>query len=254
MIVLTGIVIAKNESERIQQALKTLSFCDEILLIDNDSSDATADLAKEMGARVVSNLTRNDFAYLRNFASAEAQGEWLLYLDADEELSPNLRANIRHEITDPKADAYYLRRRDHFMGQVLEHGEVSKVYERGIIRLMKKNTGQWHGSIHEEWKTQNKISSVDGFIEHYPHQSIIEFLRHIKRYSQIRATELQKAGIRTNAGVIIMYPLGKFLYTYIIKGGFKDGAAGFIYSFMMSFHSFLVRSTLFIIQKAYDKK
>lgn len=251
---LTGIVIAKNEEDSILRCLKTLSFCDEILLIDNNSSDRTRDPAHDMGIRVITDKTQGDFSYLRNLAADEAKKGWLLYVDADEEVSQDLRANIKHELEDPQADAYYLRRRDHFMGQVLEHGEVSKVYERGIVRLMKKDSGSWKGPIHEEWETQGRISSLDGFIEHYPHQTLKEFLEHVNKYSQIRAQELFTSRKRTNALEIIAFPVGKFLYTYFMKGGVKDGVAGFIYSFMMSFHSFLVRSTLCIKQASHENK
>ncbi len=247
---LTGIVIAKNEEGSIQRCLKTLTFCDEILLIDNGSTDQTIERAREISARIISDNTRNNFSLLRNRAACEAQGDWLLYLDADEEISLDLRANIKHELENPKADGYYLRRRDHFMGKILEHGELAKVYERGIIRLMKKGSGAFRGSIHEEWETGGQISSLDGFIEHYPHQSLKQFLEHVNEYSQIRAEELLSNGKRTHVFEIIALPVGKFLYTYLVKGGAKDGIAGFIYSFMMSFHSYLVRSTLFIKQSA----
>ncbi len=249
---LTGIVIAKNEAETIVRALISLSFCDELLLIDNDSSDETAELARKSGARVVNDKKEGDFSFLRNHAAELSKGDWLLYLDADEEISADLRATIRHELENPKADAYYLRRRDHFMGQVLEHGEVATVYELGIIRLMKRGTGVWTGTIHEEWTTRSQISGLDGFIEHYPHPSIREFLRHVNNYSQIRALELFSTNKRTNMFEIVAYPVGKFIYTYFIKGGIKDGPAGFIYSIMMSFHSFLVRSTLFLRQSRHD--
>ncbi|QQS43704.1 glycosyltransferase family 2 protein [Candidatus Roizmanbacteria bacterium] len=249
---LTGIVIAKNEAEIVQQALKSLSFCDELLLIDNNSTDETGEIAHEAGARVIYDKTSGNFSNLRNLGAEQAKGNWLLYLDADEEISPDLRANIRHEMEQPSADAYYLRRRDRFMGRVLEHGEVAKVYKRGIIRLMKKGSGLWKGSIHEEWTTVGRISSLDGFIEHYPHQTIHEFLQHINTYSQIRADELFLLNKRTNMYEIVAFPIGKFLYTYVIKGGLKDGTAGFVYSFLMSFHSFLVRSTLFIKQMKHE--
>lgn len=251
---LTGIVIAKNEEPAIRRSLKSLAFCDEIILIDNNSTDNTAFYAKELGVTIMTEKSSNDFSHLRTIAANKAQGEWLLYLDADEEVSPDLRIHIRHELENPQADAYYLRRRDHFMGHILEHGEVAEVYERGIIRLMKKNSGCWKGAIHEEWKTTGIISSLDGFIEHYPHQSILEFIEHINRYSQIRAHELYRLGKHTHVFHIIGYPIFKFLYTYVLKAGFRDGAAGFIYSFLMSYHSFLVRSTLFVMHASNESE
>ncbi|MBP9691020.1 glycosyltransferase family 2 protein [Candidatus Woesebacteria bacterium] len=239
---LTAIIIARNEELNIASAVRSVSFSDEVLVIDNASSDKTSQVAQEHGARVVTSSIEGDFGTLRNFAVEQASNEWILFIDADEAVSDDLRVHIKHELEHPQFSGYYLRRRDHFWGRILEHGEVSTVYERGIIRLMKKATGAWKGNIHEEWTTDQVVGGIDGFIEHYPHPDIGSFLESINTYSTIRARELGKLGERVGIFQLIAYPIGKFVYTYIIKSGYRDGAAGFVYSFMMSFHSFLVRA------------
>lgn len=239
---LTGIIIAKNEEQTIDRAIASLKFCDEILVVDNNSTDSTSVVSHNACARVISSSITNDFAQLRNTAVSSATDEWMLFLDADEVISDDLRINIKHELEDAKYSSYYLRRRDHFWGKILEHGEVSSVYERGIIRLMKKGSGTWQGSIHETWQCNSEVGEIDGFIEHHPHPDISSFLESINDYSTIRAQGLIASGKKVGPLQLVSYPVGKFFYTYFLKGGYRDGVQGFIYSFMMSFHSFLVRA------------
>ncbi len=243
---LSGIVIVKNEEKQIIACIKSLSFCDEIIVVDNSSTDNTKTLVLAQGVKYLSSDIIGDFAALRNIGAQEAKGEWLLYIDADERISDALRANIKHELYTPSCSSYFLKRRDHFMGRTLENGEVSKVFHTGLVRLMKKGTGSWEGKIHEKWKTDEPIGELDGFIEHYPHQTLHEFLEHINRYSTYRAAELSTKRMKTNIFELVFYPLGKFVYTYFVKRGYMDGAAGFVYSFIMSFHSFLVRAKLYM--------
>lgn len=239
---ITGIIIARDEEKIIIRALQSLKFCTEMIVVDNNSSDNTAKVAEKAGAQVFDNKVHNNFARLRNDAMKHASHEWILFLDADEIISDDLRIHIKHELQNPQFSSYYLRRRDHFWGRILEHGEVATVYERGIIRLMKKGSGAWEGQIHEEWNSKDEIGEIDGFIEHVPHPDITSFLDSVNHYSSIRAHELMKSHVRVRPFQLVVYPVGKFFYTYIIKGGWRDGAHGFVYSLMMSFHSFLVRA------------
>jgi hypothetical protein len=149
--------------------------------------------------------------------------------------------------------AYRLKRRDFFWGHQVKYGEVSDAYNNGIIRLVKADAGTWIQPIHEEFKLNDPAGSagvLHGYIDHYAHQSVKEFLEHVNLYSTIRAKELKRQGKITNWFEIIAYPVGKFLYTFLIKTGFRDGIRGFIYSFMMAFHSFLVRSKLYLSQQS----
>jgi hypothetical protein len=101
------------------------------------------------------------------------------------------------------------------------------------------------GTVHEVFYTADNVGQLENFINHYPHPTLSEFINDINNYSSIRAEELFTQGVRTNVFQIIFYPLIKFKYNYFILFGFLDGPAGFVYSFMMSFHSFLVRSKLY---------
>ena len=242
---LSAIVIAKNEEKNIPRCLTSLTFADEIIVVDNTSTDTTGHMARAMKAKVITSSIQNNFSALRTVGMNYASGEWLLYIDADEEVTPELQKSILEAIEKNEKQVYYIKRRDNWWGRQVTHGEVSTAYNQGIIRLVKKGSGSWKHLVHEAFNSKYNAKTLHGYLDHYPHPDIASFIESINRYSSIRAKELYDKGVRSNIVTILTYPVGKFIYTYFIKGGFLDGAAGFVYSFMMSFHSFLVRSKLY---------
>jgi len=244
---ISAVILTKNEEGNLDRCLKSVSFCDEIVIIDDFSSDKTVEIAKRYKAKVCKRELNNDFSNQRQFAFNKASGEWLLFIDADEEVSLELKKDIKNVLFqgNQKIVAYYIKRRDIWWGRELRYGETQKVRNKGLIRLIKKNHGQWYGLVHEVLKTKEATSCLSGFLNHYPHPTLTEFINDINRYSSLRAKELfsQKKG--TNTCQIIFYPFLKFLLNYFIYLGFLDKAPGFVYAFMMSFHSFLVRVKLY---------
>lgn len=243
---LSAIVLTKNEESNIDRCLKSLDFCDEIIVVDDFSDDRTQEIAKKYQAKVFSRHLEGDFAAQRNFADQKATGDWLLHIDADEVVSDDLMKEIMIIVMSqhPRHNVYYIKRRDHFFNKIMTMGEVSQVYALGLVRLMKKNSGSWIGEVHEKFVTKEKIGELHQFIEHYPHKTLTDFIRKINYYSSIRADELYKKSKRVSILSIVFTPIGKFIYTYFVKFGFLEGAEGFMYSFFMAFHSFLVRAKL----------
>ena len=250
---ISAVILTKNEENNINRCLKSLDFCDEIIVIDDYSTDKTIDIINNVGNKNICSLHKrklnNDFASQRNFGLKKASNEWVLFIDADEEATNELAKEVRSYVLDgdwKESEAFYIKRRDFFWEKELKYGEIKKVREQGIIRLVKKNSGHWMGEVHEVFYPANKkVGQLNGFLNHYPHQASTEFINDVNRYSSIRAEELFNRGTRTNVFQIIFFPLGKFLYNYFFNLGFLDGPAGFTYSFMMSFHSFLVRAKLY---------
>lgn len=250
---LSCVIIAKDEEDNLKELLPSLSFCDEIIVIDDDSTDNTVKVTKSYKARVLKKSLNNDFAGLRNYGLKQAVGEWILFVDADERLSKELIAEIRENVKkNDQISAYYIKRRDFFWGREVQWGEVYSASHTGIIRLVKKNKGKWQGSVHEQFVTNAPVSKLKHSLAHYPHRNISDFLKSINKFSSIRARQKAIAGQSTGITQIIFLPMFKFIYTFFIKLGFLDGARGFVYSFMMSFHSFLYRSKLFFLLR--DKK
>lgn len=253
---ISAIILAKNEENNIKDCIATLSFCQEIIVIDDNSTDKTANIAKKLGAKVITHGLGNDFSSQRNFAMTKAKHLWILFIDADERVTLNLKKEILEKTKHPTADAYYLPRIDYMWGKLLKHGEVGNIY---ILRLARKDSGAWVGAVHENWITQGKTAELKAPLLHYPHVNTEEFLKEINHYSTIRAQELFEQKIKLSASwrmtlQILAYPIGKFLRNYILRLGFMDGIPGFVLAMLMSFHSFLVRAKLWQLQEKAQKK
>lgn len=246
---ISAVILAKNEERKIGKTIKSLSFCDEVIVVDDESSDATVQIAQKTGVKVLSHSKKNEFGGQRNWAMEQAKNDWILFVDADEDVSENLKSGIENLKLQPEVVAYSIPRRDFFWDTELKYGETKTARTRGIIRLVKKGGGVWIGAVHERYVSSGKVGKLDGYLNHHSHDSVSSFIQDINTYSTIRAAELASQGIDASPFGLIFIPFGKFIYTYFILGGFLDGPAGFVYSFVMSFHSFLVRAKL--ITKSY---
>jgi len=256
MTTLTGIVLTKNEENNIEKCLNSIKWCDEIIIVDDYSVDRTLEKIQiskskfqiKSQIQIFKKKLNDDFAEQRNFGMEKASGEWVIFVDADEKVTRKLQNEISQVVLNRGRNdicSYYIKRRDYFWGRELKYGETKKLRDRGIVRLVKKNSGKWVGKVHEEFQANCKTGKLNGFLDHYPHQTIREFINEVNFYSSLRARELLDNGKKTNVFEIIFFPLCKFIYTYFIKFGFLDGPAGFTYAFFMSFHSFLVRTKLY---------
>lgn len=241
---ISGVIIAKNEEDTIGKAINSISFCDEVIVIDDDSTDKTAEIAKGLGASVYKKALEKNFSALRNFGLDKAKGDWILFIDADEEVSKELKEEILESIEQDYA-GYSIKRKDFWWNKEIQHGEAGNM---ALLRLVRKGMGRWIGKVHEVLEIHGETNTLNGYLMHHPHQTIAEFIEHINVYSTMRAEELQDQHMRSTVFQIISYPIGKFIVNYFLRFGFKDGAAGFGYAFLMSFYSFLVRSKLFQLQ------
>lgn len=253
---IAAIILTKNEEKNIVSCLDALKWCNEIIVIDDHSGDETVSLAKKLGANVYTHSLENNFAQQRNFGLSKATREWVLFVDADERVSPELSKEIESRITnhesirqaqDPESiegsriNGFYIRRLDNLWGRILNHGETGNIK---FVRLAKKNAGQWKGKVHERWEISGKIGELKQPLMHYPHQTLAEFLQEINFYTTLRAKELYQQNVQVHFWDIILYPKAKFIQNYLLKRGFLDGTAGIVFALCMSFHSFLVRAKL----------
>ena len=259
---ISAVVLAKNEEGNIEECLNSVSFADELIVIDDESTDKTSEIAEKFGAKVIKHPLDNDFSQQRNFALRQvttpsstrgAHGNWTLFVDADERVSPKLREEIQSIIhhSSLTINGYFLKREDTIFGKTLQHGETAGVR---LLRLGKIGVGKWEGKVHETWKIKGETGELDTPLEHYPHPTISAFLEDINEYSTLRAEELYEQGVKTNLFLILAYTKGKFLQNYFLKLGLLDGMPGFIVALLMSFHSFLVRSKLYLLWKQETRK
>lgn len=241
---LTGIVLTHNEEKNITRCLESLKFCDQILVVDDNSTDKTVQLAKKLGATVVSHPLDDNFAAQRNWAISQANTPWVLFVDADEVVSVKLAEEITSALKKIEYKGFLIPRTDYMWGKKLSHGDVGGVR---LLRLARRGAGEWHGAVHEQWQIEGKVGVLRHALTHYPHPTMVEFLQEINRYSSIRAQELHDSGQRANLFQIIIYPIIKFKYLYFLKLGLLDGTAGFVHAMTMAFYSFLVRGKLWLL-------
>jgi glycosyltransferase involved in cell wall biosynthesis len=250
---ISAVVLTKNEEKNIEDCLKSLSWCDETIVIDDNSTDKTVEIAKKSGAKTFTHSLNDDFSAQRNFALKQAKGDWVLFVDADEIVSSALWYEIMATTNDPRSEysGFYLLRKDIMWGKELNYGETGNIK---LLRLAKKDTGSWVGKVHETWIVKGKTKTLKNPLTHQPHQTVKEFLQEINYYTDLRAQELHNKKVKVFWWGITLYPKAKFIQNYFLKLGFLDGLPGLVIAFLMSFHSFLVRGKLWLLwQKTADK-
>lgn len=247
---LSAVVLTKNIEQDVARICSQLGFADEIVFVDDFSTDRTFLLAKKHGVKFFKRNLGADFAAQRNFALMKSSYEWVLFVDVDEEVSEQLAYEIREKIGNTHVNGYLLRRVDKMWGKVLTHGDNTV----SLLRLGRKNKGKWAGKVHEVWNMTGKTEELESSLLHFPHQSISEFLAEISFYAGIRAEELYAMNEKVSWFSIIAYPKGKFLDVFLLKRGFLDGTAGFVAAIMIAFYSFQVRARLWEIYARGRKK
>jgi len=244
---ISAIVLTKDSENILDRCLQSLNWSDEIIIIDDNSTDKTLGIAQKHKAKIFQRSLDNDFAAQRNFGLDKAKGEWVLFIDSDEEVSDKLKEEIISKLkSSENVEGYLLKRHDYYQGTWLTHGEVG---DQKLLRLAKKDAGIWKRKVHEIWDIKGTVESLQNPIFHYPHPTIKDFLKEINTYSTLHAGVAYEEGQRTNFFLIVLKPKMKFLQNYILRGGFLDGSAGFIYAMMMGFHSFLTQAKLWQLQK-----
>lgn len=243
---ISAVVLAKNEEQNIEKCLESVRWCDEIIVVDDNSSDGTSEIAKKYKATIYQHALKNDFSAQRNFGLSKAKNEWVLFIDSDEVVSDALCYEISGAVglkdqSLKNCNGFYLKRSDFMWGKQLRYGETGNIK---LLRLGKKGTGEWSGMAHEKWAIDGVIGNLVNPILHFPHATLEDFLKEINFYTDIRANELKNKNIRVSFWDILSYPLGKFIVNYIFKAGFLDGMQGLMFAITMSFHSFLVRGKL----------
>lgn len=240
----TAIVLTKNEEQNLARCLKSLLWCDEVLVVDDNSEDNTISIAKQYRAKIHRRSLVNDFAAQRNFGLEKASNDWVLFVDGDEVVPFSLRDEILVVIADTNKNAFFLKRRDILLGRMMRHGEAGNMQ---LIRLARKDAGKWEGKVHERWVIHGQVGKLQFGLMHYPHQSIGQFIDDVNFYTDLRAEELYSQKVKVSSWEIVLYPKIKFLQNYFLKLGFLDGVPGLIVAVIMSFHSFLVRAKLWLL-------
>jgi glycosyltransferase involved in cell wall biosynthesis len=242
MNLLSVTLITLNEERNLPRALASVGgLADEIVVVDSGSRDRTVELARQHGARVLERAWTN-FSDQRNFAAAEASHDWILTLDADEELSPELRAELeRWKQATPEAIAYEMPRRARYLGRWIHH---SGWYPDRKRRLYRRDKARFAGALHESLEVDGPIGRLQGDLLHYTVESLAEHRAKMEGYTALAAQELYRAGRRQWLLPLLTAPPWAFLRTYFLQQGFRDGTAGWHIAGMAARYVFLKYSKL----------
>lgn len=251
MIKISAVILAKNAENLIADCLDSVTFCDEVIVIDDYSTDRTSDIAKLMGASVYP-YSSESFSKKRNLGLKKAKGKWVLYLDVDERLSSELRENIK-KIIESKRDmysAYRLNRQNYYLG----NNPWPKIEK--LERLFKKTKlEEWYGELHESARVEGPIGDVEGVIKHYTHQDLTGMLDKTIRWSKIEADlRLKSDHPQMSWWRFFRVMLTAFYDSYIKQKGYRVGTAGFIESMYQAFSMFITYARLWELQQAEKKK
>lgn len=245
------VVLTRNEEKDIEDCLKSLDWVDEIVVVDDYSTDKTLKIAKNYQAKIFSLKLQEDFSKQRNFGLEKATNEWVLFVDADERVSQELAAEIKNAVKNENIEGFYLKRKDYFLGRWLKFGETSNVK---LLRLAKKGTGRWRRRVHEIWEVKGRTEELNKPLWHYSHPDLSEFLDKINRNTSIDAKFYFEQGKKFSLLELIFFPVIKFLKNYFFYLGFLDGMAGLIIAGVMSFNSFLIRAKLMELEKGLNNE
>jgi glycosyltransferase involved in cell wall biosynthesis len=234
-------LITLNEEQNLPRALQSVRWAEEVLVVDSGSTDRTVELARQAGARVIQNPWPG-FGKQKNFAQRNASHDWVLNIDADEEVSPELAALIQSEldrVAQGKSETRGFRfpRKTFYLGRWIRHGGW---YPNELVRLADRRVASWtEPHVHEELQVNGPVASLPEHLYHYTFSSIQDQILTNLNYSRQGFFDLRKRGQRPSLGLLIWKPIGKFFETYLVKRGFLDGLPGFIISVNAAHSMFL---------------
>jgi glycosyltransferase involved in cell wall biosynthesis len=231
------VVITWNEEERLASCLAGLAWADEIVVVDAESSDGTVEVARQFTDRIVVQPWLG-FAAQKNFALTQATGHWILSVDADEEVSGELRDEITVVLAGAgTAVGYAVPRRNIFWGRWVRHGGL---YPDWQIRLFRRGRGRFvDRAVHESVDVDGAVSRLEGTLVHRSYRSVGEFLERANRYSALAAADLVQSGARVGAAQLVFRPLGRFLGMYVFRRGFLDGMPGLLLAGLYAYYVFI---------------
>jgi glycosyltransferase involved in cell wall biosynthesis len=223
------IIITRNEAANLEDCLRSVSFASEVVVLDGGSSDRTQEIALHMGARFEVGAEWGGFGLQKNRALALATSDWVLSIDADERVTPELREEILGAVASPYADAYAVPRLSWFCGRFMRH---SGWYPDYVVRLFRRGTAKFCGSVvHERLVTNGSVAKLRSPLLHYSYRNFSQVLAKLQIYSSGAVEELAAAGKRPRFGSGLVHGLWAFVRTYLLRLGFLDGRLGFALAF-----------------------
>ena len=246
----SGVLITFNEEEKVESALASLaSVCDEIVVVDSLSTDRTVEICRRFTDRIIRRPWPG-YREQKQFAADQARSDWVLSLDADERISPELETELMSWKSGGEEGpaGFYLPRITFFLGRWIRH---TTWYPDRQLRLYRRTAGKWTGRrVHERVVVQGPTDRLKGHIQHYTYSSLSEYLHQLDRFSDLAALDLADRGRRSGLAHMLLYPPLIFVKNYLLKAGFLDGIPGLIVSILAATSSFFKFARLWELQRA----
>jgi glycosyltransferase involved in cell wall biosynthesis len=233
----TVTVITRNEAANIAAALASVAWADEVVVVDAESTDETVGIARAAGARVEIRAWPG-YSDQKNYAASIAANDWILSLDADERVTPALADEIRALLAaEPPRRGYRVPRISHYLGRWIRGTDWYPDFQ---LRLYDRRAGRWNGRVvHESVALDGEPGLLSSDLQHHPYRDISHHLATIDRYTTLAAGQMRGAGKVPSIAAVALHPPFAFLRNYVLRGGFRNGSAGFTVSVLNSYYVFL---------------
>lgn len=244
---LTALLPVCNEQENIEACIRSAGFADEIFVVDSFSKDATPEIARRLGARLVQHEYVNS-ATQKNWAIPQAAHGWVLIVDADERVTPELRAEIEEILArdargEPVADGYRIRRLNHFLGKRVRY---SGWQNDRVLRLFRRDKGRYQErEVHADVEIAGSVGELNAAFLHDTFSSFDQYMRKFDRYTTWAAGDRDRITGEVRWHHLALRPLGRFLKQYVLRLGFLDGKVGLIISMLASYSVFMKYAKLY---------
>lgn len=235
---LSAVLITLNEEARIEECLSSLEFCDEIVIVDGGSVDRTRQIAQSCGARVFQRVF-TDFSEQKNAAIAVARGDWVLLIDADEIVGPELAEEMRSAINDPGATGYWLERENWIFGRRMRHG--GHAVDRQL-RLVRREAACFEGAVHERVRMTSggQYPLLRNKLEHRSTTTVSDYMRKLNLYTHHDATTLDPSSVRSrSSAMILIRSVAVVIRRVIWQGAYLDGAEGLLFAVLSGYYEFV---------------
>jgi glycosyltransferase involved in cell wall biosynthesis len=237
MVPLSAVLITKNEEDTLGEAIESVRFCDEIVVVDSGSTDRTEFIARERGARVIVNAPWPGFVAQRNVAVDAARHDWVLALDADERITASLRDEIQAlRCSGFGAAGYRIPRAAFYLGRWIK---ATDWWPDPQVRLFDRRRARWEGQlVHESVRVRGPLGRLHAEMAHYPYKSVSDHLGKIDRYTTLWARQMHAAGRRVRTIDLLFAPNWAFFRNFFLKRGFLLGRAGLTVSALNSYYTY----------------
>ncbi|MBI5788222.1 MAG: glycosyltransferase family 2 protein [Candidatus Schekmanbacteria bacterium] len=245
-------IITLNEEENIRACLESVAWADEIVVVDSGSLDNTREICREFNCRIIQKEWPG-FGRQKNFAVSQCTHDWVLNIDADERLTPELQSEIRKlsEKCAPVYHGYYIARQNFFLGRWIKYGGWYPDYN---LRLFNRREGKFNErQVHEAVQLNGNGGYLTNPLQHYTYKSVSDYYQRMERYSNLAAQQMYQEGRMAGISGLLLHPLAAFFRMYFFKMGFRDGYYGLVLAGLYTAYTFAKYAKLWELQDSKGK-